>query len=82
LGFPNNCIASGSWFGLEAVNAVLLARDGLAASTMLTNFILATHCIPAGGNSHARLAAMFQLKGRGWYGQLAPLVFQASMGAL
>jgi len=77
FGFPINCTASGSWFGLEAIKAVLLAKDGLAAATMLTDLVMAKHSIPDGADSHATLAALYQGKGQNWYGQLAPLVFQA-----
>jgi len=70
-GFPINCNASGSWFGLEAVKAVLLARDGLAPATMLTERL------PDAATS-ASLANQYLGQGPAVYARLAPLVLQAA----
>lgn len=77
FGFPINCTASGSWFGLEAVKAVLLAKDGLAEATLLSDLVLSHHGIAAGADSNAALASLYLGQGQNRYGQLAPLVFQA-----
>jgi len=77
FGFPINCTASGSWFGLEAVKAVLLAQDGLAQATLLSDLLFAHHGIAPGADSNAALASLYLGKGQNSYGQLAPLVFQA-----
>ena len=73
-GFPINCHASGSWFGLEAVKAVLLARDGLAPATMLSTLLDEQL-------SSADLANQFLGQGPAVYARLAPLVFQAALAA-
>lgn len=39
-GFPINATCSGSWFGLEAVKAVLLDADGIGPRTSLTEKLL------------------------------------------
>lgn len=77
FGFPINCTASGSWFGLEAVKAVLLANDGLAPRTQLTDLVLSHHGISPAADSNAALASLYLGQGQNTYGQLAPLVFQA-----
>lgn len=40
MGFPINAVASGSWFGLEAVKAVLLDADAIGEPTALTRQLL------------------------------------------
>ena len=71
-GFPINCNASGSWFGLEAVKAVLLARDGLAPATMLTERL-------PDAKTSASLANQYLGQGPAVYARLAPLVLQAAL---
>jgi len=70
-GFPINCTASGSWFGLEAVKAVLLARDGLAPATVLSSSLLAEA-------DAAQLASQYLGQGPAIYARLAPLVLSAA----
>lgn len=70
-GFPINCTASGSWFGLEAVKAVLLARDGLAPATVLSDSLLAD-------DDPAALASQYLGQGQAVYARLAPLVLSAA----
>lgn len=71
-GFPINCNASGSWFGLEAVKAVLLARDGLAPATVLTERL-------PDAQTSASLANQYLGQGPAVYARLAPLVLQAAL---
>lgn len=71
-GFPINCNASGSWFGLEAVKAVLLARDGLAPATVLTERL-------PDAETSASLANQYLGQGPAVYARLAPLVLQAAL---
>ena len=71
-GFPINCNASGSWFGLEAVKAVLLARDGLAPATVLTERL-------PDAKTSASLANQYLGQGPAVYARLAPLVLQAAL---
>jgi glucosamine kinase len=70
-GFPINCTASGSWFGLEAVKAVLLARDGLAPATVLTELL-------PDAQTSASLASQYLGQGPAVYARLAPIVLQAA----
>lgn len=70
-GFPINCNASGSWFGLEAVKAVLLARDGLAPATVLTQLL-------PDAETSASLANQYLGQGPAVYARLAPLVLKAA----
>lgn len=39
-GFPINAICSGSWFGLEAIKAILLDNDQVGPSTSMTQAVL------------------------------------------
>ncbi|GAA0340255.1 BadF/BadG/BcrA/BcrD ATPase family protein [Bowmanella denitrificans] len=73
-GFPINATCSGSWFGLEAVKAVLLDVDGVGLSTSLTQALLM-------GRSATELAEDFMHATATDYAKLAPLVFeQADIG--
>ncbi|HEX5791643.1 MAG TPA: BadF/BadG/BcrA/BcrD ATPase family protein [Rheinheimera sp.] len=72
-GFPINAVCSGSGLGLQAVQAVLLALDGLAPATKLTA-LLQQHF-----NGGAALMAEQLLQATPQqYAELAPLVFQAA----
>lgn len=70
-GFPINCTGSGSWFGLEAVKAVLLAQDGLAPPTVLSSSLLTDA-------DSAQLASQYLGQGPAVYARLAPLVLSAA----
>jgi glucosamine kinase len=67
-GFPINATCSGSWFGLEAIKAVLLDFDGIGPATGLTRALL-------GENSPVQLAQQMQNAAPGEYARYAPLVF-------
>lgn len=72
-GFPINAVCSGAGLGLQAVQAVLLALDGLAPATALSN-LLQQHF-----NGGAALMAEQLLRATPQqYAELAPLVFQAA----
>ena len=72
-GFPINAVCSGSGLGLQAVQAVLLALDGLAPATRLSR-LLQQHF-----NGGAALMAEQLLQATPQqYAELAPLVFQAA----
>jgi len=71
FGFPINCTGSGSGLGLEAVKLALLAADGLAETSLLTEAVF--H-----GRSQQQLAETMLQATPGQYAQLAPLVFQCA----
>lgn len=71
FGFPINCTGSGSGLGLEAVKLALLAADGLAETSLLTEAVF--H-----GRSQQQLAEVMLKATPGQYAQLAPLVFQCA----
>ena len=66
-GFPVNATGSGSWLGLEAVKAVLLAVDGLGPATSLTACLMPD-------DDPLRLATEFQNASPTRYATLAPQV--------
>lgn len=70
-GFPINATCSGSWFGLEAVKAVLLDVDGVGLPTSLTQHILA-RC------SATELAQQLMNASATEFARYAPLVFSAA----
>ncbi|GLS25165.1 BadF/BadG/BcrA/BcrD ATPase family protein [Marinibactrum halimedae] len=70
-GFPINANGSGSWFGLEAVKAVLLAVDEVGPSTQLTEKLLANH-------TALSLATVLQNAPAQQFAQFAPLVFECA----
>lgn len=72
-GFPINAVYSGSGLGLQAVQAVLLAQDGLAPATKLT--ALLQHHFYGGA---AQMAEQLLQATPQQYAELAPLVFQAA----
>ncbi|GGD70722.1 BadF/BadG/BcrA/BcrD ATPase family protein [Lacimicrobium alkaliphilum] len=73
-GFPINATCSGSWFGLEAIKAVLLDADGIGPATGLTGELLAEI-------SPVMLAQQLQNATPGEFARYAPGVFaQASKG--
>ncbi|ALS99787.1 BadF/BadG/BcrA/BcrD ATPase family protein [Lacimicrobium alkaliphilum] len=73
-GFPINATCSGSWFGLEAIKAVLLDAEGIGPATALTPVLL-------GETSPLQLAQQMQNAAPGEYARYAPMVFtQASEG--
>ncbi len=71
MGFPINANGSGSWLGLEAVKAVLLAEDQLAPQTILQNLLLA-------GENKTVLAQHTVNANATTFGQYAPAVFEAA----
>lgn len=72
-GFPINAVCSGAGLGLQAVQAALLALDGLAPATLLST-LLQQHF-----NAGAALMAEQLLQATPQqYAELAPLVFQAA----
>lgn len=71
FGFPINCTGSGSGLGLEAVKLALLAADGLAETSLLTEAVF--H-----GRTQQQLAEAMLNATPGQYAQLAPLVFQCA----
>ncbi|WP_215396118.1 BadF/BadG/BcrA/BcrD ATPase family protein [Rheinheimera oceanensis] len=75
-GFPINAVCSGAGLGLQAVQAVLLALDGLAPATMLTA-LLQQHF----NGSAAQMAEQLLQATPQQYAELAPLVFQAADSA-
>ncbi|MFC4653877.1 BadF/BadG/BcrA/BcrD ATPase family protein [Rheinheimera marina] len=70
-GFPINATCSGSWFGLEAVKAVLLDADGVGLPTSLTQSMLA--CCSA-----TELAQQLMNASATEFARYAPLVFSAA----
>ncbi|MCL1036808.1 ATPase [Shewanella submarina] len=66
-GFPINATGSGSWLGLEAVKAVLLAVDGLGPETSLTQCLMPD-------DDPLKLATEFQNSSPTSYATLAPHV--------
>ncbi|MGI2259814.1 BadF/BadG/BcrA/BcrD ATPase family protein [Shewanella sp. GXUN23E] len=70
-GFPVNATGSGSWLGLEAVKAVLLAADGLGPATSLTACLMPD-------DDPLRLATEFQNASATSYATLAPHVLTAA----
>src|SRR5690606_27453016 len=72
-GFPINAVCSGAGLGLQAVQAVLLALDGLASATRLSG-LLQQHF--EGGA--AQMAEQLLHATPQQYAELAPLVFQAA----
>ena len=71
MGFPINAMGSGSWLGLEAVKAVLLAEDALGPQTAMTALLLK-------GSSAINLAQETVNADASVFGRYAPLVFQAA----
>ncbi len=71
MGFPINAAGSGSWLGLEAVKAVLLAEDKLGPDTMLSDLLLSDTSLLALANKTVNGDAYT-------FGQYAPLVFKAA----
>jgi len=68
-GFPINATCSGSWFGLEAIKAVLLDADGVGLPTRLTPILLKDKTATALAEQYMNAAATD-------YAKLAPLVFE------
>ncbi len=68
-GFPINATCSGSWFGLEAVKAVLLDADGVGLPTRLTSVLLKDKTATALAEHYMNASATD-------YAKLAPLVFE------
>lgn len=68
-GFPINATCSGSWFGLEAVKAVLLDADGVGLPTRLTSIVLKD-------KNATELAEQYMNASATEYARLAPLVFE------
>jgi glucosamine kinase len=68
-GFPINATCSGSWFGLEAIKAVLLDADGVGLPTRLTSILLKDKTATALAEQYMNAAATD-------YAKLAPLVFE------
>ncbi|MBU3020529.1 BadF/BadG/BcrA/BcrD ATPase family protein [Aestuariibacter sp. A3R04] len=71
MGFPVNALGSGSWLGLEAVKAVLLAADELGPETLLQELLLAN-------TSSVELAQKTVNGDATIFGRFAPLVFEAA----
>lgn len=72
-GFPINAVCSGAGLGLQAVQAVLLALDGLAPATRLSG-LLQQHF---DGGAVLMAEQLLQATPQ-QYAELAPLVFQAA----
>ncbi|WP_101758297.1 N-acetylglucosamine kinase [Oceanicoccus sp. KOV_DT_Chl] len=72
-GFPAGDKGSGAWLGLEAMKAVLLAQDGLAEATQLTELLSAK----LGTKGLGLVEVMVGASPRK-YAQLAPLVIEAA----
>ena len=75
-GFPLGDKGSGAWIGFSAVQAALLALDGIGPSTQLSQ-LLEAHLSTKGLALVARLGSARQSD----FAALAPLVFQAAEGA-
>jgi glucosamine kinase len=71
-GFPLHDLGSGAWLGQQAIRAALDQRDGLGASSELTNKIWASFEADSGN-----LISWSQTATSGDYGKLAPLVIDA-----
>ncbi|AFT94257.1 BadF/BadG/BcrA/BcrD type ATPase [Alteromonas macleodii str. 'Balearic Sea AD45'] len=71
MGFPINAKASGSWLGLEAIKAVILAEDELGPDTLLTRLIL-------NKKSAIELAQQTVNAGASVFAKYAPFVFEAA----
>ncbi|CAM3000527.1 BadF/BadG/BcrA/BcrD ATPase family protein [Shewanella amazonensis] len=68
-GFPINATCSGSWFGLEAVKAVLLDADGIGPGTSLTGKLLQ-------GTNAMALAEQLMHANATDFARFAPQVFE------
>lgn len=73
-GFPCGDPGSGAWMGLEAMKHVLLALDGLAETTVLTEQILAH----AGTSDALGLVELVARAGARGYAKLAPMVIASA----
>tara|TARA_B110000881_G_scaffold220396_1_gene245392 strand:+ start:80 stop:973 length:894 start_codon:yes stop_codon:yes gene_type:complete len=73
-GFPQGDKGSGAWFGLQAVEQVLLSLDGLAEPTLMSEVLLKNlHC-----NNATDLVEAVVNKKATFYGQHASVVFKAA----
>lgn len=73
-GFPHGDNGSGAWFGLQLLQTVLRSKDGLTASTLMTELVQQQ----TGLRDTLGLALHFMSASATDYARLAPLVFQAA----
>lgn len=73
-GFPHGDKGSGAWFGLQAAEQVLLSLDGLIASSLMNEKVLALHGVTDGIGLVEAIAG----KPAAFYAQMANLVFDAA----